>query len=233
MPRCFRSIAWWRSFPKRSGPTFRDLIDNQLIDQIDYLLVDNHLSLPSHLRLVNAIIALEPQTRQEEVVYKEAVEICIDMGSNRAMIEVASGQALSPIEWTGLLLLLLVLMALIAALPGGTLWGALVAGVMAGTLVTLVILLRKLDLLRWHERTSIWEPTARMFRSMGRDPYVPREVIGRGRYRPIGLTRVVDYLDPSPDRTRKTISLENFDQPGVLGNGVRPVPMDVAEDNAD
>ena len=48
---------------------------------------------------------------------------------------------------------------------------------MAGTLVTLIILLRKLDRLRWHERTSIWEPTARLFRSMGLDPYVPREVI--------------------------------------------------------
>ena len=65
---------------------------------------------------------------QEEVVYKAAVEICVDMGSNRALIEAASGQSLSAIEWTGLLLLLLLLMSLIAVLPGGTLWGALVVG---------------------------------------------------------------------------------------------------------
>ena len=44
---------------------------------------------------------------------------------------------------------------------------------MAGALVTLIVLLRKLDLLRWHEKVTIWEPTTRLFRSMGRDPYVP------------------------------------------------------------
>jgi hypothetical protein len=117
-------------------------------------------------------------------------------------------------EWTGLLLLLLLLLGLIAVLPGGTLWGALVAGVMAGTLVTLMILLRKLDRLRWHERTSIWEPTTRLFRSMGRDPYVPREVIDSGRYRPTGRVRVVDYPDAYPNRTRKIVTVEKFDELG-------------------
>jgi hypothetical protein len=192
--------------------TIRELIDRQLTDQIDYRLVDNWRSAPSHLALTSAVIALEPGTRQEEVVYKESVEICIDMGANRALIEAASGQALSPTEWTGMLLLLFLLMALIAVLPGGTVWGALVAGVMAGTLVTLIVLLRKLDRLRWHERTSIWEPTARLFRSMGRDPYVPREVIDNGRYRPTGRVRVADYPFPYPDRAGKTVTVENFDQ---------------------
>ncbi len=210
-------------FPEEERASVRELIDCQLTDQIDYRLVDNFLSSPSHLALTDAIISLEPRNRQEEVVYKAAVEICVDMGSNRALIEAASGQSLSAIEWTGLLLLLLLLMGLIAVLPGGTLWGALVAGVMAGTLVTLIVLLRKLDLLRWHERTSIWEPTARLFRTMGRDPYVPRDVIVTGRHRPTGWTRVVDYVDPYPDRTRKSVTVEYFDPGGeqrVVADGV-------------
>ncbi len=197
-------------FPEAERSSVRELIDCQLTDQIDYRLVDNFRSSPSHLALTEAVISLEPRNRQEEVVYKAAVEISMDMGSNRALIEAASGQSLSAIEWTGLLLLLLLLMGLIAVLPGGTVWGALVAGVMAGTLVTLIVLLRKLDLLRWHERTSIWEPTARLFRTMGRDPYVPRDVIVAGRHRPTGRTRVVDYVDPYPDRTRKLVTVEYF-----------------------
>jgi hypothetical protein len=205
----------------------RHLIDRQLTDQIDYRLVDNFRSSPSHLALTKAVIGLEPRTRQEEVVYKEAVQICIDMDSNRALIEAASGQSLSPMEWTGLLLLLFLLMALIAVLPGGTLWGALVAGVMAGSLVTLIILLRKLDRLRWHERTSIWEPTARLFRSMELDPYVPREVIDSGRYRPVGRVRVADYPDPYPDRSRKVITVEDFDE------GARSSPGSVTRANVD
>ncbi|HYA68591.1 MAG TPA: hypothetical protein VED63_07650, partial [Acidimicrobiales bacterium] len=194
----------------------RALIDHHLTDQIDYRLVDYHLASSSYLELTDAVYALHPRTAQEEAVYKELVSLCINMGAYRALIEAATGQSMSPIEWSGLLLLLLVLLGLIAVLPGGTVIGALVAGVLAGTLVTLTILLRKLDLLRWHEQVTIWEPTARLFRSMGRDPYVPRFVIDNGRYRPTGRTRVVDYPDAYPIRSTKIVTVENLDAQGVV-----------------
>ncbi|MGO9341070.1 MAG: hypothetical protein ACLP6E_00925 [Acidimicrobiales bacterium] len=188
----------------------RRLIDAHLIDQIDYRLVDYHAATASHDRLVEEVYALEPKTPQEEGVYRELVQLCVQLGQDRVLIEAATGQAMSPIEWSGLLLLLLVLLALIAVLPGGTVPGAIVAGVLAAALVTLIVLLRMLDLLRWHERVTIWEPTSRLFRSMGRDPYVPREVIENGRFQPTGRIRVVDYADPYPIRTTKTITVEDF-----------------------
>ncbi len=192
-----------------NGPV-RALIDIHLTDQIDYRLVDYHAASTSYLRLMDALYALDPGTRQEEVIYKELVELGIEMGQFRALIEAAAGQAMSPIEWSGLFLLLLVLLSLIAVLPGGTLFGGLVAGVLAGTLVTMMTLLRRLDLLRWHERVTIWEPTTRLFRKMGNDPYVPRDVIASGRYRPTGRIRVVDYPDPYPIRTTKIITVEDL-----------------------
>jgi hypothetical protein len=197
-------------FPEEDATQVRGLIDRQLTDQIDYRLVDNHLSTPSHMALTDAALALEPTTSHQSGAYRGLVDTCIEMASNRALIEATTGQSLQPIEWIGLLLLLLILMALIVVLPGGTLWGALIAGALAGTLVTLVVLLRKLDLLRWHERSSIWEPTSRLFRSMGLHPYVPREVISSGRYRPSGLVRVVDYPDPYPNRATKIVTLEDL-----------------------
>jgi hypothetical protein len=200
----------------------RRMIDHQLTDQIDYRLVDNHLATPSNLALTAAIIELEPQTLQQEQAYRSLLDVCIDITANRAQIEATTGQSLQPIEWTGLLLLLLILLSLIVVLPGGTLWGALIAGALAGTLVTLVVLLRKLDLLRWHEVSSIWEPTTRLFRSMGLHPYVPRQVIIDGRYRPTGMVRVVDYPDPYPNRSTKVVTLENL-SPGAPGD----VTMDV------
>ncbi|MGB7050914.1 MAG: hypothetical protein WBG41_05045 [Acidimicrobiales bacterium] len=188
----------------------RTLIDRQLTEQIDFRLVDKHLSTASHIDLTDAIYALNPTTRQAETAYKELIKLGIDMSADRTLIEAVTGQELSPMEWTGLLLLLLLLIALITVLPGGTVLGALAAGVLAGTLVTLMILLRKLDRLRWHERVSIWEPTSRLFRSMGQDPYVPREVIVSGRYRPTGRVRVVDYPDPYPNRSTKVVTVEDF-----------------------
>jgi hypothetical protein len=208
-------------FPVGERTVIRDLIDRQLVDQIDYPLVDNFRSAPSHQALVTAVYALEPETPQQGTVYRVMVETCVEMGTNRLLIETTTGQSLSLLEWTGMLLLFFLLLGLIAVLPGGTVLGALVAGVLAATLVTLMVLLRKLDLLRWHERVSIWEPAARLFRSMGRHPYVPREVIERGRYQPTGTVRVVDYPDPYPDRSAKIVTVIDLDRRGRRTRGRR------------
>ncbi len=206
-------------FPEPDRSRIRHLVDDQLTTQIDYRLTDNHLSNPAHNALVEAVYALVPRTRQEEVIYRKVVEQCVHMSAERALIDTATGQSLMPVEWTGMLLLLGMIVALITVMPGGTLWGALVAGVLTGTLVTLLIVLRQLDRLVWHEQASIWEPTTRLFRSMGLDPYVPRLVIDSGRYRPTGRVRVVDYPDPYPDRSRKKVSVEVF---GEGAAGLRP-----------
>ena len=120
----------------------RGLIDCQLTEQIDYRLVDKHLSAPAHLELTDAIYTLNPETRRQETAYKELIKLGIDMSADRTLIEAVTGQELSPMEWSGLLLLLLLLIGLITVLPGGTVLGAIVAGVLAGTLVTLMILLQ-------------------------------------------------------------------------------------------
>jgi hypothetical protein len=57
---------------------------------------------------------------------------------------------------------------------------------------------------------TISEPTTRLFRSMGRDPCVPREVIESGRYRPTGRVSVVEYPDPYPIRSSKIVKLEDL-----------------------
>jgi hypothetical protein len=188
----------------------RGLVDSHLTDQIDYRLVDYHRASPSFVRLTSTVYALRPNTDQQLETYRELESLCIDMTKDRALIEAATGQSMSPIEWSGLTLLFVVLLGLISVLPGGAVVGSLAAGVLAGTLLTLMVLLRKLDLLRWHERVAIWEPTTRLFRSIGQDPYVPRDVIESGRYRPTGRIRVVEYLEPYPNRVSKSIRVEDL-----------------------
>jgi hypothetical protein len=200
-------------FDDESGRQVRDLVDEHLTDQIDYRLVDYHRATASYLRLTDAVYGLQPVGPQQESAYKELVALCIATTADRSQIEAATGQALSLMEWTGLILLFLLLVGLIAVLPGGTALGAVVAGVLAGTLVTFMILLRKLDRLRWHEVVTIWEPTTRLFRNMGRDPYVPRLVIESGRYRPTGRVRVVEYPDPYPVRDSKIVKVEDLGAP--------------------
>jgi hypothetical protein len=194
------------AFNETDREHIRGLIDYHLTDQIDYPLVDHHMGGSSYLTLAQAVYGLDAQTPQQEAMYKELVGLCVNMELDREQIESCCRQALSPIEWGGLMMLFVVLVGLIAVLPGGRLLGALVVGVMAGTLVTFLVLLRRLDLLRWNERITIWEPTTRLFRKMGSSPYVPRHVIEAGRYRPTGRVRVVDYPDPYPNRTTKIVT---------------------------
>jgi hypothetical protein len=204
----------------------QDLIDIHLTDQIDYRLVDYHRASSSFRVLIKSVLGLRPTNPEQDAVCKELVARCFVLDADRSLIEAASGQAMSQLEWTGLLLLLAVLLGLLAVLPGGTPLGSLVAGVMAGALVTLIVLLRKLDLLRWHERVTIWEPTTRLFRSMGRDPYVPREVIDSGRYRPAGRARVVDYPDPYPIRANKVVTVVDYPDPYPIRANKVVIPVD-------
>ena len=74
------------------------LVHCQLTDQIDCRVVDNYLSAHSHQALGSAVYALEPRTRREDAVYEQVVRVCIDTGSNRALVETTTGPALSPIE---------------------------------------------------------------------------------------------------------------------------------------
>jgi hypothetical protein len=188
----------------------RDAIDRLYVEQVDYRLAECHLAQPAYLTFAREVYALEPATPRQEISYYHLLQQTTLIGEHRALMESAVGQALSPLEWSGLLTLFTLLLALVTLLPGGEVIGSIAAGVLAGVLTSLIVLLRKLDRLRWHERTSIWEPQARLMRSMGRDPYVPRHVIEAGRFHPRGRTRVVVYPDPYPVMTNKVVTVEEL-----------------------
>lgn len=105
-------------FPEEDRERIRALIDAKLTSEIDYPLVDAHLATPAHLALTEAIYTLEPQDQEQIGVYRELLKICTDVGSNRSIVESITGQSLSALEWSGLILLLVLLIGLIAVIPG-------------------------------------------------------------------------------------------------------------------
>lgn len=188
----------------------RVLIDEQMKAQIDYRLAEFAQSTETFLALSARVIALRPVSPQQETAYYHLLEQVNAMSMSRALMEAAIGQSLSRLEWTTLLLLLGVMLSIIVELPKGSVFAAVAAGVLSATLITLMTLLRKLDRLLWHERASIWEPQARLFRNLGMLPYVPRRVIDAGRFVPNGRVRVVDYISPYPDMSEKVITETDF-----------------------
>lgn len=196
-------------FPDRRDE-IRTRIDAQLVAQIDYCLDEFTRSSTTFLALSGSVIALEPRTPQQETACYHLLQQTNDMSMSRALMEAAIGQSMSRLEWTSLILLLGVMLSIIVELPRGSVIAAIVAGVLAATLVTLMMLLRKLDRLLWHERASIWEPQSRLFRHLGLLPYVPRRVIDAGRFVPTGRVRVVDYVSPYPDMSQKIVTETDF-----------------------
>ncbi|HVA05756.1 MAG TPA: hypothetical protein VNG12_03340 [Acidimicrobiales bacterium] len=75
-------------FGERDRNRIRGLIDKHFTDQIDFRLVDYHNASQSFQELLDAVYALDPRTSQEEVVYKELVQLGISMGEYRALIKV-------------------------------------------------------------------------------------------------------------------------------------------------
>lgn len=221
------------AFDVETRQRIRYLIDFHLTDQINYRLVDHYLADDSFFELVNEISLLECRTKEQENTYKNLLDICVKMIGDRSNIESATAQPMSITEWLGLLTLLLLLLILLTVLPGGSVLGAIVVGVLGGAVVVLMTLLRKLDRLRWHERVTIWEPTTRLFRSMGQYPYVPGEVIDSGRYCPTGLVRVVDFPDPYPNRSTSVVTVEDLGS-GELQTRIsaRASPVDSFRDGA-
>ncbi len=191
----------------------RELIDRHLTEQIDYHLVDYYRADGSFYELAEAVFQLELENKSQENAHKVLLDLGAHSMNDRSSIESATAQAMSATEWLGLVTLLFLLLALIAVVPEGNVLGSVVAGILAGALVVLMSLVRRLDRLRWHERSAIWEPTTRLFRQMGQHPYVPREVIEAGRYQPTGLIRVVEFPDPYPIRSTKRITVEYFPPP--------------------
>ncbi len=49
---------------------------------------------------------LNPISMQHEAVFRELVEMSVDLDSYRSLIEATTGQEMSSLEWTALLLLL-------------------------------------------------------------------------------------------------------------------------------
>ena len=107
-------------FDDSNRDEIRDLIDIHLTDQIDYRLVDYYRASSSFRVLITCVLGLRPSNPEQDAVYKELVARCFVLDNDRSLIEAASGQAMSQLEWTGLLLLLAVLLGLLAVLPGGT-----------------------------------------------------------------------------------------------------------------
>ncbi|NQV89302.1 MAG: hypothetical protein HQ488_03215 [Parcubacteria group bacterium] len=190
------------------------LIEDSLISQLDYKLVDIHRSTPTLLKLHDFILELKPKTSTQN----NAEYLLMDNmgGVLRNVREVSHlvDSKMSKHEWGSLFLLSTIIWFSLFLIGGGSIISWIVIPLLATVLGLLMFILQDFNNLRWGERTWIWRPISRLFLDLGLKPYMPEAVL-RGRVskrflKNLAVYRVGTFPNKYPDlRGKKVITIKN------------------------
>lgn len=199
-------------FGKQNQLEVKKLIDNYLIDQVDYYLEDFKYSNASFLVIYEYIVDFNPKNSQQTVAYTSLLNILVKSSSNRKMVETFVLDKMLVYEWLSIFSLLgLILFFIFYFNSGGILSGTLSA-ILSTTAVTLVLVLKDLNYLSWKENKWVWEPLHNLFKSLDLLPYYPKKVIDNkiAILNQDEKIRIAQYPDKYPDMTNKVIKEINY-----------------------
>lgn len=185
----------------------RKLIDNYLIDQLDYYLVDFRYSGKSFNKLFDYLIHLKRYNKAQDSAYSQMMGFLQSSSVNRQKIEALVGQRVQKFEWMTILTLLSITLFFILYTNTGSNLSNFITIVVTTAFISLVLLLREIDTLRWKETTWIWDPLVELFKDLDLLPYFPEDVIKKGRYKVAKgeKIRLASYANPYPNMEDKKV----------------------------
>jgi hypothetical protein len=192
----------------------RELIDNNLVTQLDYYLVDYRKSNSSYYKLFDYILTLEPTTPGQEVAYAQINSLLTLTSSNRKQVETLVLQRTSTLEWVSLGSLLCLIYMCILGINTGSPFSVIASSVMVTVAVLLLFVLRDLDTLSWQQDKWIWQPMHNLFLDLDLLPYYPSPTLSSHEAKPpIGdKVRVAHYKADYPNVSEKDIELRVIDR---------------------
>lgn len=189
----------------------QELIDNYLVDQIDYYLTDFQLSAKSFNQLFQYVIRIETKNQTQREIKKKIIDLSAESFKNRKLVETLVQESMQKYEWASILTLLPIILFCIFYININE--GALILFISSILLTTatftLVFTLNNLDRLQWKEKIWIWAQLENLFLELDLLPYYPAAVIKTGRAKPKKgrNIRLAHYPNPYPDMTGKTVEL--------------------------
>jgi hypothetical protein len=187
----------------------KELIDDYLILQIDYMLTDFRHSSKQFNKIYEYIISIEPKTDKQTKIYEAMLEVSEQSFENRKLIEVLVVQKMTALEWVCLFALEIVIAFSLFSFNYRNLFESIFTSILATSGIALLIVLRKLDELDWQEHRWIWTPLNNLFLSLDLLPYYPDAVLSEKRaILPRNQKiRVCHYHKPYPDMTGNEIEI--------------------------
>lgn len=191
----------------------RKLMDEYLIDQIDYRLDDFDRSGKSFHKLYKFIINLEFKNEKQKMALSSMVSTLNLSSSNRIQIETLTTQRISKFEWISVWSLTSVVVLNLYAITRHDVFQSMLITILASSLILLVLVLRDLNDLKWQKGIWTWKPLHSLFVNLDLLPYYPRIIVDIGEAKiPSGeKVRLADYPNPYPDMSNKTIKVEEYD----------------------
>jgi hypothetical protein len=194
-------------FDQKIKEKIKKLIDEYLIAQIDYYLIDYKYSNKKFFELADFITGIKPKNSHQEIVYEKMLDATSELALNRKQVEVNLSLSMVPFEWVCVLTLLAIILFCIFYSNNGQTVMVVTSVLMSTAAVILALILRDLDNLIWKESYWIWENLNQLFEEMNLLPYYPKGVLvsGRAKISRGQKVRVAIYPNPYPNFEGKII----------------------------
>jgi len=196
------------SFGTETQNRCRLLIDDFLINSIDYELVDYDKSVNKFYELFDFFIKIEPKKESQREIYSNIIKILKESSISKKEVIHWLNEKMLSFEWGSLLVLASIILISLFVINNNSFISVLITVLLGSSLVLFLLILRNLDNLHWKEDSWIWNPLTELFVEMGLTPYIPKGVIERGMKLKKGITyRVVEYSHLYPDFSDKKIKI--------------------------
>jgi hypothetical protein len=195
------------SFGKKIGETVKHFIDEYLISQIDYYLIDYKNSNQKFFELAEYITGLKPENMYQEIAYERMLDTVSESAKNRKQVEVNLKLNMLKFEWICISTLLAIILFCIFYSNNGQGVMVITSTLMSTAAIILFLILRDLDNLIWKETYWIWDNLSQLFIEMDLLPYYPKGVLksGKAKLKHGQKVRVAIYPNPYPNFAGKII----------------------------
>lgn len=196
-------------FGENAKNEVRNLIDNYLMDQLDYYLYDFKYSNKSFIKYFKYLVNLKPQNSIEQMSYSNIQSSLSDTTKQRKIVESLVNEKLSFLEWFSIYSLLGFIIFTIFYFNTGNIVSVIATVIISLSAIALTYVLYQIDNLTWKEDSWIWEPIQILFKELELLPYLPDGVVQKQRAKlAVGeKIRIAHYNNPYPDMTGKTIEV--------------------------
>jgi ABC-type multidrug transport system fused ATPase/permease subunit len=157
------------------------LIDDYLVNQIDYYLKDYPKTSGEYFKLFDYCQSITPSGYKEEIAYEVILDLLDESLENRKVVESQLSYKISFFEWFSLSLFAGVIVICMFILSNGSNETSLMIATISMGITAVLYLLYEIDNLQWKESKLIWIPLTQFFRDMGLLPYFPKSVFHRVR----------------------------------------------------